>query len=76
VVGIGYAVSLAIFSFSGVLGFGAGIQPPAGLLLAASTVVLARRLPRMGAAEDADGRRSTGSAVPSPRAPRTAVHHS
>jgi hypothetical protein len=27
-VGIGYAVSLAIFSFSGVLGFGAGIQPP------------------------------------------------
>ena len=47
-VGIGYAVSLVIFSFSGVLGFGAGIQPAAGLLLAASTVVLARRLPRGG----------------------------
>ncbi len=75
-VGIGYAVSLVIFSFSGVLGFGAGIQPAAGLLLAASTVVLARRLPRVKVSEDADGRRSTGSPVPSPRTPRAAVHHS
>ncbi len=46
-VGIGYAVSLTVFSFSGVLGFGAGTQPAAGLLLAVSTVLLARRLPRL-----------------------------
>ncbi len=45
--GIGDAVSLTIFSFSGVLGFGAGTQPVAGLLVA-STVLLARRLPRLG----------------------------
>ncbi len=55
--GIGYAVSLTIFSFSGVLGFGAGTQPVAGLLLVASTVLLARRLPRVGprAADDGAG---------------------
>jgi hypothetical protein len=75
-VGIGYAVSLVIFSFSGVLGFGAGVQPAAGMLLAASTVVLARRLPQVRASEDADRRPGTGSAVPSPHDPRTAVHHS
>jgi hypothetical protein len=46
-VGIGYAVSLTVFSFSGVLGVGAGTQPAAGLLLAVSTVLLARRLPRL-----------------------------
>jgi hypothetical protein len=76
-VGIGYAVSLVIFSFSGVLGFGTGTQPAAGLLLAASTVVLARRLPRLRRTEDADGRPGTsGATVPSARAPVSAVHPS
>ena len=76
-VGIGYAVSLVVFSFSGVLGFGAGTQPAAGLLLAASTVVLARRLPGVWPSEDAsDGRGGSRSTVPSPRAPRSEVHPS
>ncbi len=57
--GIGYAVSLTIFSFSGVLGFGAGTQPVAGLLLAASTVLLARRLPRVGPVRPTVGRELT-----------------
>jgi hypothetical protein len=43
--GTGYAVALPLFSVAGVLGLPAGTQPALGLLLAASTVVLARRLP-------------------------------
>lgn len=62
--GIGYAVSLTIFSFGGVLGFGAGTQPVAGLLLVASTVLLARRLPRVGT-RAADGE-ATDSGVLAP----------
>ncbi len=63
--GIGYAVGLTIFSFSGVLGFGAGTQPVAGLLLVASTVLLARRLPRVGP-RAADRREGTDLGVVAP----------
>lgn len=63
--GIGYAVSLTIFSFGGVLGFGAGTQPVAGLLLVASTVLLARRLPRVGP-RAADRREGTDLGVVAP----------
>lgn len=44
-VGVGYALGLCVFSLSGVAGLGAGVQPAAGVLLAAATAVLARRLP-------------------------------
>ena len=47
-----------------VLGFGAGTQPVAGVLLVASTVVLARRLPRVGT-RAADGE-ATDSGVVAP----------
>ena len=46
------------------LGFGAGTQPVAGVLLVASTVVLARRLPRVGT-RAADGE-ATDSGVVAP----------
>jgi hypothetical protein len=76
-VGFGYAFSLIVFSFSGVLGFGTGTQPVAGLLLAASTLMLARRLPRLRPHEAAPPPTGlAGSAVPAPRAARSAVRHS
>jgi hypothetical protein len=48
--GIGYAVTLPLFSLSGILGLPAGTQPALALAFTAATVVLARRLP--GAVDD------------------------
>lgn len=64
--GIGYAVSLTVFSFSGVLGFGTGTQPVAGLLVVASTVLLARRLPRVGTPATNDGETTHSGGIAPP----------